>query len=243
MNVLEHRGRFHRAEDYNESPHRFVLRERGRSRDVDRSQHQRFDAPTLEGRIKPLYGRRYDDSFYSVEPFSASPSRGRAPEPGSRVTRIDDRDHYNSYDERNSRWDRSNFERPFPPSPYLGGLTPRPSDFDRSSSLFRNGLDYDKYENRMSKEDSPPPTPRRGGSLLDRLSLGMSGESEVVATSFRDIGDVIDRRDADQAGRTGGDTPTIGKEYGGNREQDITSKASRARRRGGKTRRPRKGGQ
>jgi hypothetical protein len=272
LNVFEQRGRSDAAGDYNENPYGFSNKHRGRSRDVDRSQQRRFDATTLEGRLKPSYERRYDDSFHSIESLPASPSRGRALELSSRGTRVDDRDHYDPHNDRISRWDRPNSEQPFvprSPSPYLGRqrleppptdlthgkfrrrlsgdlhLTIPPNDFDRPRSLVTNGVDYDEYGNRSNQGDSQALNPRRGGSLLDRLSLGMSEEQEAaVRTSLRDTDDVIARRDADQVGRSGGGAPVIGPEYGGrDRAQDIGSKVSRTRRRGGKPRRTRKGGQ
>lgn len=269
LNLPEQRSHSDRAGDYTESQHGFSARHREGSRSVDRSQYQRFDADTLEGHRNQLsYERRYDDSHHGIEPFPASTSRGRGLQAGSRGFRSDDRDHYDSYGDRTSHWDRTNSEQAFPSrsphSPYSGrqqlvepptdltrsmrhlsggaNLPTRPNNFDRPRSLVRNGVDYDEYENEFSKGE--PLIPRRGGSLLNRLSLGISGEREGVTTSsFRDIRDVIGRRDADQGGTSEGDTAMIDHGHGGmDRRQDMGLSAVRGRRRI-KLRRVKKGGQ
>jgi hypothetical protein len=116
----------------------------------------------------------------------------------------------------------------------------------RPRSPIRDDADYDDYyESRWEKGDNGAHNIKRGGSLLDRLSLDMSGDSKAVtATSFGSRADISAKRSADEVDRNGDAASTIGQEYdtrdGG---QETTSKASRTRRRGGKPRRPRKGGQ
>jgi len=118
-------------------------------------------------------------------------------------------------------------------------------DTNRPRSPVINGLDHDAYASHF-RQGNDRPSNSRGGSLLDRLSNdSVRGGEALVETSYRRHDDPP-RRSSDE--RMGNGDNSVDQDYGErydgrDRGQDLSSKAARNRRRGGKPRRVRKSGQ